>query len=370
MANNRIFYAVKQVGFAEIGTSSFTAVHGLQSVGITTTFNLEQIFELGQISLYEDIENIPDVEVTLEKVLDGYPLCYHLATKGSASPTLSGRSAAETIVAMSIFSDVQDAASGTPLSEVQMSGMFVNSLTYTASVDGSITESATLVGNDKVWKTAAFDFTGAFDDTDQPQSIAGSGGVQRREDVIFEHHHTGVTQLDTNGSVAVGTGVNDFKGSVLPQDIDGVSSSGTNDKDVGGDFGAHLQTITVSTDLGREELFELGRRSPYFRFVNFPVEVTCEIEVISTRGDLVSATEEGVLGNGNNLTERTIFLRFREGTTIDLGLKNKLSNTSHTGGDAGGGNVSVTYSYRNFNNMTVEASHDPTTALRIPQHNF
>ena len=57
MANNRIYYAIQQVSFGKnsagrLGTK--TAAHGLQSVGITTTFNLEQVFELGQLAIYEN----------------------------------------------------------------------------------------------------------------------------------------------------------------------------------------------------------------------------------------------------------------------------------------------------------------------------
>ena len=72
--NNRVYYAIQQVGIAagSRGNNNFTPVHGVQSVGITTTFNLEQVFELGQISIYENVEGTPDVEVTMSKVLDGY----------------------------------------------------------------------------------------------------------------------------------------------------------------------------------------------------------------------------------------------------------------------------------------------------------
>ena len=109
MANNmRVFWAVQgvvigEMGEATINTSSpfndktkLNPVHGLQSVGITTTFNLEQVFEMGQLSLYENLEEVPDVEVTLEKVIDGYPLIYHLATSNptiaAGTDTLIGRS--------------------------------------------------------------------------------------------------------------------------------------------------------------------------------------------------------------------------------------------------------------------------------------
>ena len=36
-----------------------------------------------------------------------------------------------------------------------------------------------------------------------------------------------------------------------------------------------------------------------------------------------------------------------------LGNKNKLSSVTYGGGDAGGGNATVTYSYSTFNDFTV-----------------
>ena len=66
MSNSRIFYAIQGLGLAEHGViasggapSGFRTAHGVQSVGVNTTFNLEQVFELGQLELYENIEGIP-----------------------------------------------------------------------------------------------------------------------------------------------------------------------------------------------------------------------------------------------------------------------------------------------------------------------
>ena len=73
----RIYFANQQVAFRADGdaaANAWTVAHGVQSVAVTTTFNLEQAFELGQLSIYENIEGVPDIEVTLSKVLDGYPL--------------------------------------------------------------------------------------------------------------------------------------------------------------------------------------------------------------------------------------------------------------------------------------------------------
>lgn len=344
MSNNRIFWAIEAVGIAPESTETYTDVHGLQSVGITTTFNLEEFFELGQISIYEQVEGIPDIEMTTERVLDGYPPAYILGTRGSTSNSLSGRQNAKCNIAMSLFGDTQDSASGTPITQVYMSGMQPSTLTYTIPVDGPCTEAVTFVGNNKVWKNSAFTYTPNFTNDDVPlASFGGSGGIQFREDILFDSI--------TDGSV-----------SLLPggtNGVEGISASGTNDRDAGGNFACHLQSITISTDLGRDELFELGRRAPYFRYVTFPVEVTCEIEAISSIGDQISGTEDGVLGNGNNLPDQKIYIVMRDGTKFDLGEKNKLQSCTFTGGDTGGSNATVTYSYRNFNDLTISHPQDP-----------
>ena len=133
--NDRIFYATQAVGIHGHGDGGDVLpaemVHGLQSVGINTTFNLEQAFELGQIEIYENIEGTPDVEVTLEKVLDGSPLIYHLASvhglDGSpAGSGLVGRSKSRCDVRLGIFSDAHNnvsSANASAEAEVYMSGM-------------------------------------------------------------------------------------------------------------------------------------------------------------------------------------------------------------------------------------------------------
>lgn len=362
--NRRIYYAIHQVGLKKDGDANFTEGHGVQSVGITTNFNLEQAFELGQLAIYENIEEIPDIEVTLNKVLDGYPLLFCLATTAATTPTLPARSNPKCQFALSIFDDDLESATGTPGSVVQCSGMFVGSISYNFPLDDNFNEDLTLVGNDKVWLndtrptntgllTPSFD--GAFTSLDAP---VGVGGVNRRENMIFTYD--AAEGLDSLGNVA------DVDSTILPTEVFGISSSGTNEKSNGQDFDCHLSSITISADLGREQINELGRKGPYFRNVTFPIEVTCEIEVTSTSGDMISATEEGIFTtssdpclDGGNLADQTIRVATCEGTRVYLGVKNKLSSVSYAGGDAGGGNVTVTYSYSTFNDFTVMHTGDP-----------
>ena len=367
---NRTFYAVHAIGFAPLGSASFTEAHGVQSVAITTTFNLEQVFELGQIELYENVENVPDIEMTSQKVMDGYPPLYLLCTQGASASDLAGRSVKKVIGALSIYDDAQSSASGTPLSQCNMSGLAISALSYSFPADGNFTEDVTLVGNDKTWKTSSFTFSPSFLNTDVPLSLGGtSGGVQRREDLVFiPSISNAAANLDANSHIA------DPNCTILPAGgltsgggVAGISSSGTNNKtaDV---YGTHVTNISVSTDLGREEIFELGRRLPYYRFVSFPTEVTCEIEILATQGDLVQGTEAGIVATGSNLSNKSIRIATREGLRLNLGTKNKLQSVNYAGGDTGGGNVTCTYSYSNFNSLDVKHWNDVTAALAPAQY--
>ena len=136
--------------------------------------------------------------------------------------------------------------------------------------------------------------------------------------------------------------------------------SGTNELS-GADFGAHIQGIRHSANLGREQMFELGRKGSYHRYVTFPIEVTTEYEVMSLQGDNITALEDS-----DNLTNRTIMTKTREGLKIDCGTRNKLASVTHTGANAGqnGGNATNTYTYTTFNDFTVQHPQDPVAALR------
>lgn len=65
--NNRIHYGVTAVGMAATGDTAFRAVSGVQSVGIDTSFDIEQVYQLGQLAIYQNVENIPNVELTDRK---------------------------------------------------------------------------------------------------------------------------------------------------------------------------------------------------------------------------------------------------------------------------------------------------------------
>jgi hypothetical protein len=268
----------------------------------------------------------------------------------------------------------------------------VSSVTYTFPVDGTVTESVTLVGNDKKW--ANFDstvsgetvstFPPVLTPTDSETPVGVPSGV-------FGHESLGSPQELAGGAggfgiLVVGSGVQrreevNIRRSVLPSDIPGVTTvagSGVSLQQleqkgyvtaaVSGagltqlvatantdNIVEHLQSITITADIGRDDIFELGSKRPFTKFVTFPVEVTTAIEVVTSQGDLVDATSDVDCG-ADASTNNTIIVRTCEGFQVDAGDSNVLTTIDMGGGEAGGGNMTVTYNYSTFNTFTI--SHD------------
>ena len=187
---------------------------------------------------------------------------------------------------------------------------------------------------------------------DVPAAITGSGGIQRRENVAI------------TGCIIPRSIIRSMTGA----SITSITENAGNNQ-VGGFPVAHIQNISISTDFGREDILELGRKTPYYRAPNFPIEVTCEFEVISVSGDFVDAIESGrpefdnTANEGNNTPEETIKIVLDDGTVFDLGTKNRLSSVSYGGGDAGGGNATSTFSYSTFNDLIVSHPTDPSQTV-------
>lgn len=438
MVNNRVFWALEQVaikantvaptgdvapfnsrqyitgslasGVSEVG-NRWEVPRGLQSAGMSTTFNLEEIFQLGQVEVYEYSERQPDVEVTMSKVIDGSKPLFFMVTDPSQANDIVARTANYKVdVSMQIYPDTQYRATGRPVSIVTASGMVVSSVSYTFQVDGPVTEDVTLVGNDKIWG-AMLAVSGATaghdggqgggeplviwpDDQDGGNPGAPEGlpsGVFGHDGLTSALVEGGAQELagppDRYGVIIVGSGVQrreevEISRSILPRDIPGVITSnisGINAAYVNGGFGAqgpgtasassqdvgdantdyiaeHMTNITVSVDLSRDDIFELGSKRPFSKTVAFPVEVTSSFEVITAQGDLVDASAGVDCGADNTTQSNTVIIRTCDGMQIDLGDTNRLTSVDMGGGEAGGDNMTVTYNFQSFGTFNV--SHD------------
>ena len=382
--NTRVFYATQGVVVGDFkatsivdswqagdsyldGDGKLMIAHGLQSIGVSTNFNLEQIFELGQLSLYENFEEVPEIEVTFEKVLDGYSLIYHLGTVDATNPTLTGRSEARADVRMAIglTADTSIQSGNSGVAELYCSGMYINSVSYNLATDGNFTESTTFVGNDKQWysgsengilvsaKAIISAFTTSIFGNDAP--VSPDNSVLRRQNVVIGSAGLGMASGTfrtvvpdfIEGTTTGATGVTDpLNGNGLDSNCSYIDDSDANK--------VHLNSASISVDLGRESINELGSKAPYSRYVSFPVDVTCDIEVTAVGGDNIDAAEEA-----KNLSDHSIQFVLDDSTVLQLGNKNKLTSVTYGGGDAGGGNATISYSMTNSNDFVVLHSGDP-----------
>ena len=331
--NNRIFYAIQQVAIGQESDNLYYILKGVQSVSMTTTFNLEQAFQLGQLEIYENIEGVPSIEMTINRLIDGTTLAY-VACAGSYNNADSIVTASKNtfLTRLGIW-DEQDSpngVAGNPVTQVTLSGCVLSSVNYTFGTDGNFTEEVSITATDKAWHgqcTAASDwadtYTAGYSQFTNDDSPDFAGGVQRRE------------YLDTTGSLWPATTIPEHSG--------------------------RIQSVSVSADFGTEDLFQLGTKGPFAKVANFPIEVSCSIEVLSQSGDLIDAAAEGCTAVGqceikSNLVDEAIRINLCDGTVVDLGNKNKLASVSYGGGDAGGGNVTQTYDFTNFNSLSVSGT--------------
>lgn len=337
--NNRVYYACQAVAIngpsgqdSLVENPDFDTVHGLQSVGINTNFNLDPVYQLGQLDLYDNYEDIPDVEVTLNKVLDGQPTIYGMAMGTGTLTSLANHKCG---IRLTIHPDTDVSATGAPIASCEIMPAYLQNITYSFPSEGNFTEEVTLIANSKRWLNATE--LGAIGTAHQPaQDNPNLGaGIARRQ------------MLRLDSTTVLPTGL-----SVDPETATTAGSGGI-------PHVSRIQNVTVSMELGREAIYSLGNRIPYTRFVNFPVEVTCEIEVIAATGDMVNASElNTTCANPKGLMDKQIKFTLCDGMMIDLGSKNKLQSVNYTGGDTGGGNATATYSYLTYSHFTYRVPDD------------
>lgn len=295
--SNRVFYASQGV---KVGSS---VVQGAQSVGIQSNFTLEQAFQLGQLSIYNNAVTNPEVTVTISKILDGQDTIYKLATQGG---TLVANEADRVDIIVAVGADTGNSLAGTQA--VKMTGMYLSSLSYTMPVDGFMTEEVTFLGDNKKYTTTAGDlFNG-------PTTVTGE--ALRRQN---------------------------FASSTVPSEVSG----------------QNITNITINADLGREAMFKLGQFGPFHRFTNFPLEVTCEFEVSATGLDTVEVSQNVTCTGGDVPGPQSIIINLCDPSTgntaytFNLGNQNVLSSINYQGGDTGGGNATITYSYTTYNDLDI-----------------
>lgn len=334
--NDRVYYSVVHMSFQPDGNTGAqpSGVHGVQSATVDTTYTTENVRELGQLEKYDTKESNPEVRVTVEKVLDGLPLIYHASTSDATDKTLNARcfNMKPTIIKIATFPQSHDAASGNPLAVCICSGQYIDSLAYRFQENGPFAETVGFIGSSKIWATGASatnHFSGQFGSgyfggpagPDTPAS-----GVEVREDL-------------------------DMTNSRWPTQLHGITGGGVN-TDKGTKFDTHINSVEISANIGRTDLFELGRRKEYYKTPTLPVVVTTNIGVITNEFmDVIDAKNDGT----SNVNNQTMRVRTLNNYDFYLGTKNTIRNVSWQGSDVNSNAFQVQFSYENENILTITA---------------
>jgi hypothetical protein len=344
-------------GVADKTLGNWRAPRGIQSVGFSTSVAFEPMFQMGQTEVYGRMESqSPEVECTISKAIDGSQPLYttllggHAVANDKLPVELSDN---EVELELGVYAESVPYASGSVQSAIYCSGMYVSNVSINLPLDGVATEEITLVGDHKQWRTSTAIGSNIGNDATERGWI-GSGTAKSS----YQRW-----KVDTESSS-------------LPKGVDGWP----------------LQSVTATMSIGREAIQELGTRGKYCRYATFPFEVTSEFEVIAGKPVAVGANDtalvEGDYNFENNFSksctltlqdgfkDQEIVLVICGGDTnidgeedgslsINLGTKNRVTSVNHAGGDTGGGNVTLTYSFQNYNYMKFDASGcfatDPTT---------
>ena len=304
MANKRVYYASQGVAVGLSGDLTPTTVTGAQSVTMNTNFNIEQVFQLGRLAVYDNVVGDPSVEVSITKALDGNPLIYNLACgNGSLVATSDKVSRVQFSVGQDTAATIGDSAS---YNSIICDPIYLQSLSYNFAVDGDFTEEVGFIGLSKVAGTSGV--------------VSPAPGNADRQTVLRRQN---IKIADT---------------SQLPS---GVGN------------GANISSISISADLGRESMYKLGQFAEFHRYVNFPLEISMDIEVIAQGLDTFEVNVPAEACSGLNLAKEDVSLHLCDsrGTGVyefDLGNAT-LTSVAFGGGDTGGGNANLTFSYTIYN---------------------
>jgi hypothetical protein len=284
---NRIFYACHAVSV------DGSVVHGAQSVGITTTFDLEPVFQLGQVEALEVMSIAPNVEITVSRALTSQN-----ATIWNGD-FLTNVATANKTVCIAIGDDTAPLLTSST-AQIYCTGAGISGVTYTFPVDGVFTEEVTFVAQHKQIGGCSVSVT--KDTTSKAKTR--------------QYYSGGAPSLVTNAG--------------------------------------NLTNITISTSVGRENLFKLGQWKSYHSYMNLPAEVTVEFEVSATSVDGIAVgTDVGACASptGGAFDEQNIVLNIC-GKTFSM-EKCKLSSVTYGGGDTSGGNATINFTYTTYNSLTV-----------------
>lgn len=321
MANNRIFWACQSV--AKDGAF----LTGVQAVGVNGSTPVNVLPDIGRPqSNFKFETKDKEFEITISRVLDKNSSLFYTWTGKPIKPGNIGWGGSgnddiksfdiELTYGSDIYSNINDA---TPIATTTYHKCLITGLSYNFTVDGIMTEDIVL--------TSRHVTTAGGAGTGSPSSgNEQSGNIIKRQDVSFTLPSLVTEVLGTDDPLSV------------------------NDQSVYG-----IQSISLNMQIEYSRINDIGIWRGYdnadevnkWTFVQTPISVSTTITGIAR-----SMVPNIPLGENNNEITGTL-----EQITINagsfgwnMGDKNYLADYSTSGGDTGGGNAEISFTYVNENN--------------------
>lgn len=308
MANSRIFYALQQVEIGDgAGSETITALKGVQSVGMSSTTNVESFSAFGSIEATTILQDM-DLEVTIENGL-GSDWTNALGAAGYSSFDSAFFDAPRT-VRLTYRTD-------TSVTKTIELNAILTSYSVQMGTDGPATESIT-------FQNAG---TGIF--------VAGADG------------NALPTQAVELCNVLSRPNFTSFKTTKYEECC-------VNTTQTPAEY-SKLTSFSSNFDVGSEKISVLGRSMPLHKFATFPAEVSTEVEFHLDPSTGVGALNSGTI-DGTSLADECYDIEIKmPGNVYDM-EKMRLAGTSRSGGDVGGGNVAISQSFTGFNTFAYATS--------------
>jgi len=315
MSNSRIFYGLQNVQISTDDTAgNLQTIRGVQSVGTSSTTNIETFSAFGSIAATSILQDM-DLEITMEVGVGSWATA--LSQIGYSSFTSSFF---DTTKKVRITYDLD----GT-LKYVELDAILTS---YSAQMgtDGPVTESLTFqnAGNAGFGAATELSTTGL---PESPSQLDLCGVYTRPDFTSFDRN----TRSDCCATTAP------------------TSSTVSN-----------AISWSISMDASNEKVSVLGQSMPFGKFASFPVETSMEVEMHMDPSTSILDFNSGSL-TGSSLNDvcydPTVIVggaSSATGRSWNLS-RARQSGQSRSGGDVGGGNVSVTESYTGYNDLAHDA---------------
>ncbi len=301
---SRIFYKLQSVYIGGV------EVKGVQSVGTSSTTNIESFASFGTFNVQTLLQDM-DLEITLEAALMSTEntLLGHLGYSGFDTSFFDTAQNVELVY--------QTGANSDTFASIKLSAI-ISSYSAQMGTDGPVTESLTMVNSGSTAFTS-----GTEDSITGPTAAEMCTVVDRPDFTSFDRQYR---EDCCSGDAA--------SSSPIP----------------------NVVSWSMSMDASTEKVSVLGQSLPFGKFATFPIETSMEVEhhlspAAASGG--IGGFNSGTIESGSKLKDECYNPIVTVAGPKSWALSGaRRASISRSGGDVGGGNVSISESFTGFNDLT------------------